>query len=299
MFTRFLVPLDGSRLAEAVLPLVERLAPVCGASVVLLHIIERSAPSTVHGERHLTAPLEATDYLRAVQARLQRSGMAVELHTHEAPEGDVARSIVNHASEEAADLIVLCTHGRGSMRDLLFGSIAQQVVHRGATPVLLVKPAVGDSPPAVTPHLVRVALDGTAAAEVALAPAQDIARVLDAPLQLAMVVATPGTVRGDRSAAATLLPATARAALDLECRDAERYLDALADAVRGAGLRMETRVSRGNIATALAAKDGDDAITVVATHGKAGLQAIWAGSVSAQLLARTRGPVLLLRTVDA
>ena len=299
MFTRFLVPLDGSQLAEAVLPLVARLALACGASVVLLHVIERSAPSTVHGERHLTAADEATTYLQGVQARLQRGNIAVELHTHEAPEGDVARSIVDHASEEGADLTVLCTHGRGHVRDLLFGSIAQQVLRRGATPVLLVKPTQDDASPVLPVPSVRVALDGTAEAEPALLPAQQIARALGVPLELVMVVATPGTVRGDRAPVATLLPATARAALDLACLDADRYLATQADALRASGLQVETRVSRGDIATALAAKEGDAALTVVATHGKAGLQAIWAGSVIALLLARTRGPVLLLRRIDA
>src|SRR5579864_3493459 len=122
--SRLLVPLDGSRLAESVLPVVERLA-AAGAIPVLLHVLERGAPATVHGERHLCAADEATAYLDDVAARLQAGGGAVELHTHEAPEGDVAGSIVAHAEEERADLIVLCTHGGGGVRDLLVGSIAQ------------------------------------------------------------------------------------------------------------------------------------------------------------------------------
>ena len=59
MYRRLLVPLDGSRLAETILAVVERLAAAYGATVVLLHVIERGAPATVHGERHLRTALEA------------------------------------------------------------------------------------------------------------------------------------------------------------------------------------------------------------------------------------------------
>ncbi len=296
---RLLVPLDGSRLAEAVLPVVERLA-AAGATAVLLHVSERGAPATVHGERHLRACDEATAYLQDVAARLQPAGGAVEIHTHEVPEGDVAGSIAAHAEEEKASLIVLCTHGGGGVRDLLVGSIAQQVLRRGAVPVLLVRPdAAGASPP-FAPRTVLVPLDGTAGAEAALTPAADLARALGAALHLVMVVATLQTARGDRNPAALLLPATSRAMLDLQQSDAQGYLDALAAEVRTSGLAVTTEVRRGEPAAALSDEAAEPGVglVVVATHGRAGLQAIWAGSVTARLLGRTRAPVLLLRTIE-
>src|SRR5947209_8711567 len=126
MYSRLLVPLDGSHLAESVLPVVERLAMCAGATIVLLHVVERGAPSAVHGERHLTSVDDATPYLEELAAGLrERAHTAVEAHAHSAPEGDVAGSIVNHSGELQTDLIVLCTHGKGTMRDLLFGRIAQ------------------------------------------------------------------------------------------------------------------------------------------------------------------------------
>jgi nucleotide-binding universal stress UspA family protein len=296
---RLLVPLDGSRLAEAVLPVVERLA-AAGATPVLLHVLERGAPATVHGERHLQAAAEATAYLQGVAGRLCAGRGAVQIHTPEAPQGDVAGSIAAHAEEEHADLIVLCTHGGGGVRDLLVGSIAQQVLRRGTIPVLLVRPAAEGSAPPFAPRTVLVPLDGTAAAEAALAPAADLARALGAGLHLVMVVATLQTVRGDRNPAALLLPATARAMLDLQQDDAQGYLDTLAVQLRRAGLPVSTEVRRGDAATALSDEAAEPGVglVVVATHGRAGVQAIWAGSVTARLLARTRAPVLLLRTID-
>jgi nucleotide-binding universal stress UspA family protein len=61
MFKHLLVPLDGSRLAEAALPAAACLAEQLGASITLIHIIERDASGEIHGERHLTTPDEACD----------------------------------------------------------------------------------------------------------------------------------------------------------------------------------------------------------------------------------------------
>jgi nucleotide-binding universal stress UspA family protein len=300
MFSRLLVPLDGSRLAEAVLPIVIKLATACEATVVLLHIIERAAPATVHGERHLTTPEDATRYLQQVAERLQGQRLTVQCHTHEVPEGDVARSIVSHTGEMQMDLIVLCTHGRGRMRELLFGAIAQQVLRLGTTPVLLARPAEDGSATPFAPDRVLVPLDATRAAEAALDPAADLARRLGATLHLVMVVATQGTVRGERLPAATMLPSATQAALDLQERDAQDYLDLLANSLRAPGLRITTEVRRGDVASSLVAEATEPGVglVVVATHGRSGLQAIWAGSVTAALLAHTRNPVLLLRRVE-
>jgi nucleotide-binding universal stress UspA family protein len=112
-----------------------------------------------------------------------------------------------------------------------------------------------------------------------------------------MVVATQATQRGDAAPAATLLPSASQALLDLQEQDARRYLDDLAGALRGPDLSVTTVVRRGSPAAALAAEaaESEVGLVVVATHGRVGLQAIWVGSVTADLLARVRMPVLLLR----
>jgi nucleotide-binding universal stress UspA family protein len=296
-----LVPLDGSALAEAVLPLVERLAAACDATVVLLHVLERSAPTTVHGDRHLTTLDQAENYLRETAARLEARGARIRTHAHEAPEGDVARSIVDHASEESADLIILCTHGRGRVRELLFGSIAQQVVRRGITPVLLARVARDREPLSFAPRSILVPLDGTEGAEAALGPARGLAGLFGAGLHLVMVVPTVGTIRGDKAATAPWMPRATEAVLALEEREAAAYLEGLAEATRGLGFPVTTEIRRGEVSSSLVeeTREPDTGLVVIATHGRSGLQAIWAGSVTARVLAQTRAPVLLLRTVDA
>ena len=143
-FRTLLVPLDGSHLAEAVLPAVECLASRFHATVTLLHVLEQAARATIHGQRHLTDSAEAKTYLGGVAERLRATGIAVTIHVHGVREGDVARSIVDHSQEINADLVILCTHGGSGLRGVLFGSIAQQVLRQGAEPILLIPPGAAE-----------------------------------------------------------------------------------------------------------------------------------------------------------
>ena len=122
-----------------------------------------------------------------------------------------------------------------------------------------------------------------------------------AALHLVMVVATLGTVRGERQALAQALPLATRAELDLEGEDARRYLDEVADRLRAGGTAVTAEVRRGDTLSALAdeAAEAGVGLVVMATHGRAGVQAIWAGSVATRLLARTHVPLLLLRMIEA
>lgn len=115
MFKRLLVPLDGSKLAESILPAAEYLALEFHASLLLLHAIEKRAPQMIHGERHLSDATEANAYLEPIAAQRTRAGVPTEKHVHDKAEDDVARSIIHHAQELDAQLILLCSHGASGM----------------------------------------------------------------------------------------------------------------------------------------------------------------------------------------
>src|SRR3989304_2512968 len=132
-------PLDGSRLAEAVLPVAAAFARALGAKVTLLHVVEPAAPATVHGDVHLTQAAEAEGYLRGVAGGMAAQGVHAE--GRGARGGEAAAVIASRAASLEADLIILCTHGRGEVRVLLFGRVAEQVLARGTIPVLFLKPA--------------------------------------------------------------------------------------------------------------------------------------------------------------
>lgn len=300
MYRRLLVPLDGSRLAEAVLPIAARLGKACHASVLLLHVLERGAPAAVHGERHLQALDEAEAYLAEVAAGLRAQGVTVETHAHEVPEGHVPRSIAAHAGEEGADLILITTHGSGGLQQLLFGSVAQQVLGQTTVPVLLTRPSAEIAPPAFEPKRILVPLDRTQFAERALGPAVDIARLLGASVHLVTVVPTVGTTTGELQAVAQVLPTSLRAALDLQEEESAEYLEGVAAHLRAQGVPVTTEVRRGETAASLAQEAGepDVGLVVLATHGRAGMRAAFAGSIADRLLDHTHIPILLLRLED-
>src|SRR5579885_1897483 len=180
-----LVPLDGSLLAECVLPTAISLGAHLRARVTLLHVMERAAPATVHGDRHLTAASEAARYLDEVARRVAAGGVVVESHVHPNLEGDVAQSIVAHAADLDADLVILATHGAGGAKRVLFGSVAQQVLRKGVRPVLLIRPPEGQASREAAPTDVRrllVPLDGQPPAEAALPIASVLAQAYAAEL---------------------------------------------------------------------------------------------------------------------
>lgn len=295
-FRRMLIPLDGSRLAEAVLPAAFAIAERCGTTVTLLHVLEHNAPETVHGEQHLSDTRAAEAYLNDVAARHQVNGVQTEQHVHENPEHDVARSIAAHAAELHVDLIALATHGSGGLRGFIFGSIAQQALRRTTTPVLLVRPDARDGQRA-NYRKILVPLDGTPQASVALPVAEMLALAGNALLHLTRVVPTVGTMpsTSGSSAAATFSPSAAAALLDIEGQEAADALAAQrADLSLSLAVTLEIR--RGEIADELLASvsQADADLIVMSTHGRAGVEGLWTGSVAARLIGRLTRPVILV-----
>lgn len=145
---RILAPLDGSPLAEAILPLVVELARATGAVVRLIRVVRPfwqsyaaygpGAPYFIdlHADEIDTqSQAEAVAYLDDVAERLRAQGVRVELS---APLGRPADEIVQAADD--ADLVVLATHGRGGVRRWALGSVATETLERGVSPIMVVRP---------------------------------------------------------------------------------------------------------------------------------------------------------------
>lgn len=292
MFKNILVPLDGSKLSEASLAPAAYLAQKLKSPVTLLHIIEQDAPAEVHKERHLTQPEEAEAYLKEA-ARAFPAGVKVETHVHTVPVADVVRSIVEHATTEfQPDLIVMCTHGRGGMRDVLFGNIAQQVVARTTTPLLLIKPDTSG----FKLEKILVPLDPDSEHDDSLPLAESLAKFFDPQLHLLSVIPTFSTLGGEQAAISTLMPATTQALLDLKEETAQGDLRDHVDELRDAGLQAVAQTLRGDPASTIvkiAEQSGVDMI-ILSTHGKAGMGAFWARSVAPKVAQSTKTPLLLV-----
>src|SRR4051794_10790584 len=224
-FARILVPLDGSPLAEAVMPVACSLAKRLGGTLLLLHVLEHEPPAAVHGEPHLCDAREALAYLERQATELRREGIAVESHVHERPVEDVAPAVDVHAHEFDADLIAMCAHGRSNLRTRLIGSIAERILRAGSVPVLLRTVRRADQPAFALRRLL-VPIDFGHDVDAAL----DAARLLAPPYGAAVtLLAAP-----ERPAPVTsrLLPGTSALmrAYDLDALRAR--IDEVADRLR-------------------------------------------------------------------
>jgi len=152
MYSRMVVGLDGSKLAEQILPHVEALAERFHSTLVLVQAITPPAaimdPATAAMVGPLAGPIvdpaaiaeaevrEATAYLEPVAARLRERGFAVDYVSRA---GAPAGVLLDVARELGADLLALTTHGRGGLGRLVFGSVADEVLRKAHCPVLLVR----------------------------------------------------------------------------------------------------------------------------------------------------------------
>jgi len=301
MFKRLLVPLDGSPLAEAVLPAAAYLAGTLGASVMLIHVVEKNAPKEVHGYRHLTDEDEACAYLEETAQRAFPPGVAVECHVHATETSSVTRSIVEHVGEFGSDLIVMCTHGRGDIRSWVFGSNAQQVIAAGPCPVLLIQPRESGAAPDFICRRILIPLDGNPDHEQVLPVAAECAAAFGAAVDLVTAVATRASLSGERAAISTLLPSATSALLDLMGEGAADYLKGPMAQLAGAGLSVTAHFGRGDpaqVVAAVAQEIGADLI-VLATHGTPGMKAFWEGSLTPKVARQTPVPLLLVRVHEA
>jgi len=297
MFHHLLVPLDGSRLSESILPIAAGLARRAGASLTLVHVVERNARAEKHRDRHLVTREEAEAYL-AETARLPvLDGLRVRTHVHEAEVRDVARSIFEHTSELAPDLVVMSTHGVGGARRLLFGTIAQQVISQGATPVLLARPESASSAATGRGWTAIVApIDGDPVHEKALPVAVEMARAFTCRLHLLMVTPRPEQLSGFQRATSILMPAATRVKLEMDSAAAAGYLQTRAAELTASGVTASCEASRGDPARAIVrtARRMAADLVVMGTHGRAGTDAFYQGSVAARVTARLGIPLLLV-----
>jgi nucleotide-binding universal stress UspA family protein len=311
-----LVPLDGSAVAEQVMPSVRRLAPILAARVHLLvvitdaqkqHLIAQFAatpPGTAgqyetdwHWERRAYTQLAhaAEDYLADQAQALRAAGLDV---TFEVTSGAPADRIVDVAASEPQALIAMATHGYSGLRRWTLGSVADKVVQATQTPILLVRAMVEVEQPAADAQLLRrilVPLDGSALAEQVLPLAIELA--VDAQAELLLFHA----VRPLVAPISELLPLhRPPPTIDFPApghAQALQRLHGAAERWHPHELTVLPVVTAGEPAQAIveaAANEHADLI-VMATHGYSGVRRWALGSVADKVLHATATPLLLVR----
>jgi nucleotide-binding universal stress UspA family protein len=143
MYERVLVPLDGTERAEAILPLVEQMAGPLDAEFILLRVVEPISPAEAMASAGVVAPdtyalreMDAKRYLHEVERRLAKKGLRVQRRIALGPP---AEEILAATKASGADLIAMATHARSALGRLVFGSVAEAVLHASPVPVLMIR----------------------------------------------------------------------------------------------------------------------------------------------------------------
>lgn len=295
-----LVPLDGSKLSETVLPLASLLAQQNQARLILFHVIEQNPPDTVHGERHLTNQQEASAYLDKVSQSLP-TGIIVDRHVHTSAEKNVANSIVQHSKELGVDLIAMCAHGQSGLQKRIFGNIAQDVLNMGDVPVLLLSPEKELRVESCSCQRILVPLDGDPDHEAGLDMAVELSQTCRASLHLVMVIPELSTLPGEQAASAVLLPTATSALLDMDCEEGELYLVGLMGKLIDMHIPVTGEVQRGDPAKQIVrvAKEFQADMIILGTHSKTASDAFWSGSVTPKIATQTHLPLLLVPVHDS
>lgn len=151
MIQTILVPLDGSELAEQVLPYAVSFAQGLDARIWLLHVIDPESLPPLAEEHQVyldqlqqNAEAHARAYLEHQANQLRRLGVASVMTSVQY--GKPADVLAGYGEGVMAhDLIALSTHGRSGLSRLLLGSVADRVLHSTNTPLLVVRPREGQA----------------------------------------------------------------------------------------------------------------------------------------------------------
>lgn len=305
MYARILVPLDGSDVADQVLPYVRLLAKGFQAQVELLRIFEPISPSLADPAHGLyldqiveSARSHVEDYLDGVAVSLRKHNLTVSSTAHE---GHPAACIVQEAEMVPATLVVMCSRGRSGINRWLLGSTTDKVLHATSQPVLIVRPRDRRAfAPEITVRSVVVPLDGSVLAEQALPHATALAEALG--LKVIVVTATPCQQDYAVHFVGRVSYPVAHIQDMSKKADAEavEYLDGVCEKLHQKGVpSVDRRLLHGDPASAIIDLTGEirNAILVMTTHGGSGMDRWIRGSVTDRVVRHAEGPVLVIRAV--
>lgn len=293
---RIVVPLDGSAFAESALPLAAAIAHRRGARLDLV-TVHRPFPVS---DLSLAAAAELEAQIRAEeQAHLTKQAARVGSNykvrvTSTLLDGELVLALGAYIATEPTELVVLSTHGRGGVRRLVLGSIADRLVRELHVPLLLVRPSapMPTIPPSEPSH-VLVPLDGSPLAEsvidqvVALfPPANTVLQLVHTVVPLELLTVPLGLP----------LPPMHSEAMTHNLLAAQRYVHGVAVRLRHQGFKVHSEVvTHRSPATAILeyAREYHSQMIAIATRGLGGFDRLMLGSVADKVVRGAETPVLV------
>ena len=314
MYTRVLVPLDGSKTSEQALRYVGEQTLGFKIPIHLL-VVFGAVPSEIVDPDHpssetrttIQSRLEAIAYLEGVKASLGDLGTPISCI---ARNGNPADQIIKEAEENPSTIVAMTTHGRSGVGRWVLGSVTDKVLLGTTGPLLLVRAEeetgyskeTGYSSEPTFKHVI-VPLDGSSLAEQILPHVVSLAR--SRMLNVVLVRATPSAEEYHRymnhqmvSAVATGYSGPYEEFARGADAEAVQYLhDVKGRLIPQGVLSVEERLVRGNPAGAILdlIDEIPDSLVALTTHGRSGVGRWVMGSVADRLVRNSGKPVLVVR----
>jgi nucleotide-binding universal stress UspA family protein len=280
MFTHIIVPLDGT--AESNLAVTQAcvIARLTHAGMTLLRVYSSTSPTP-----------ETMEFLHAAAHRCEDMSEKIDVA---ALAGNPAEVILEQVKERGADLVVMRTRGRAGLSRAVLGSVAESIVERGPTPVLLLPP---QAEAAVSIRTILVPVDGSPGSALALGLARLLALATSAKLRLLQIVVPTPLYLGHAMAGHGPIYIDPAWDEDAE-RGANVYVESLVRHLSGEGVQTEGQVLvKDSVSDAITgdATEHDADLIVMSTEGHTGVARAVLGSVTDGVVRTATRPVLALR----
>jgi nucleotide-binding universal stress UspA family protein len=300
MINHILVPLDGSTLAECVLPHIAAIAPVTNARITLLHVLQpipngRGTPAVDPVEWHLQKQ-NAEKYMEGIVIRLNESGiLGVESMILE---GNPAGAVIDFARSNNVDLIVLSTHGHSGLSGWNVSGVVQKILLRSYKSTLLVRAYLPSATGTTKVRYKRlfVGLDCSARSEFVLPFAINLAKFHKSQLILETVIEKPRVIK--RMPVSQEIAELSNEFIERNLQAASHYFKQLLAQFSAKDLKIKTHISIGENAIAVLhdmAEESNADLVLLAAHGETGERRWPYGSVTTSFIAYGNTSLLIMQ----
>jgi nucleotide-binding universal stress UspA family protein len=299
MFTKMLIPLDGSRAAEKVLPYARALGGVLKVPVELLAVVdigEMAKHMTAAKTRFLDTMVEeaertSRDYLQTISAKV--TGVSIKWTITKGRAEDV---IIEQAAADKNSLIAMATHGRSGLDRWMLGSVTEKVLRGCENPLLLVRASEAiDEAENVALKTVIVPLDGSELAESVFPTVIALAKTMDLEVVLFRAYHIPyNAYAGEDVYSAINYEELIASVKD----DATEYLKNKTAQLNGQGLAKVSYVAKEGLSADEIIAIGratPENLIAMCSHGRSGVKRWVLGSVTETVVRHSGDPVLVVR----
>ncbi len=303
MLNHILVPLDGSTLAECVLPHVAAIAPVTHARITLLHVLQQAQkeggnPAVDPVEWHLQKQ-NAEKYLEGIVSRLGEAGiLGVESVILE---GNPAGSVIEFARSNNVDLIALSTHGNSGLSGWNVSGVVQKILLRSYKSTLLVRAYLTSATTTTKVRYKRlfIGMDCSARSEYVLPLAINLAQFYKAQLILETVIEKPRMI--NRMPVPQDVAELANQLVEKNQQAASHYFKQLLAQFSTKELKIKTHISIGDNSIAVLhdmAEESNADLVLLVAHGETGERRWPYGSVTTSFIAYGNTSLLIMQDLS-